>query len=79
MKLLGIIILSFNVTDQVLIRRSAFIREREYNETVHQLLVAFKKAYVPVRRRVFYYIFIEFALSMNLTQPITLLYTLVYI
>jgi hypothetical protein len=30
------------------------LKEREYNETVHQLFVDFKKAYNSVRRKVFY-------------------------
>jgi hypothetical protein len=39
----------FNITDQLLIRFSAFIRycrkKLEYRELVHQLLADFKKAY----------------------------------
>jgi hypothetical protein len=62
MKLLGIISVGFEVTDQLLIRLSAFLRywgrKWEYNETVHQLFIAFKKAYDSVRRKVLYNIFI---------------------
>jgi hypothetical protein len=47
--LLGIIIVGFDITDQLLIRLSAFIRywkkKWEYNETVYQLLADFKKDY----------------------------------
>jgi hypothetical protein len=58
MKLLGIISVGFDVTDQLLIRFSAFVgywrKKWEYNETVHQLFIDFKKAYDLVRREVLY-------------------------
>jgi hypothetical protein len=38
----------------------------EYNETVHQLFVDFKKAYDSVRREVLYNILIEFRVPMKL-------------
>jgi hypothetical protein len=42
----------FDVTDQLLVRFSAFARywrkRWEYNETVHQLFIDFKKAYNSV-------------------------------
>jgi hypothetical protein len=50
MKLLGIISVGFEVTDQLLIRFSAFIRywkkekKYEYSERVHQLFIDIKKA-----------------------------------
>jgi hypothetical protein len=52
-----IIRVGFDVTDQLLIRFSAFVRywrknRKEYNETVHQLFIDFKKAYDSVRRKV---------------------------
>jgi hypothetical protein len=44
----------FDITDQLLIRFSAFVRygrkKWEYNETVHQLFIDFKKAYDSVRK-----------------------------
>jgi hypothetical protein len=56
MKLLGIINVGSDITDQLLIRFSAFIRylrkKWEYNETVHQIFIDFKKAYDSVRREV---------------------------
>jgi hypothetical protein len=63
MKLLGIISVGFNITDQLLIRFSAFVRywrknKWEYNEAVHQLFIDFKKAYDSVRREVLYNILI---------------------
>jgi hypothetical protein len=38
----------------------------EYNETVHQLFIDFKKAYDSVRREVLNNIFIEFGVLMKL-------------
>jgi hypothetical protein len=59
----------FDVTDQLLIRFSAFVRywrkKWEYNDTVHQLSIDFKKAYDSVRREVLYNILIEFWVLMK--------------
>jgi hypothetical protein len=41
-----------------------------YNETVHQLLIDFKKAYDSVRREVLYNILIEFRIPMKLARLI---------
>jgi hypothetical protein len=64
----------FNVTDQVLIRFSAFVRywrkKWEYNETVHQLFIDFKKAYDSVKRKILYNILIEFGVPMKLVRLI---------
>jgi hypothetical protein len=53
----------FDVTGQLLIIffciRQILEKKWEYNETVHQLVVDFKKAYVSVRREVLYSILIE--------------------
>jgi hypothetical protein len=40
----------------------------EYNETVHQLFIDFKKAYDSVRREVLYYILTEFGVNMILVR-----------
>jgi hypothetical protein len=45
----------------------------EYNETVHQLFVDFKKAYGSVRREVLYSILIEFEVPMKLFRLIKIL------
>jgi hypothetical protein len=42
----------------------------EYNKTVHQLFVEFKKAYDSVRREVLYNIVIEFGVPMKLVKLI---------
>jgi hypothetical protein len=47
----------------------------EYNETVHQLFIDFKKAYDLVRREVLYNILIEFGVRMKLVRLINPLKT----
>jgi hypothetical protein len=42
----------------------------EYNETVHQLFVDFKRVYDSVRREILSYIHTEFAVPMKLITPI---------
>jgi hypothetical protein len=73
MKLLEISV-GFDVTDQLLIRFSAFVRywrkKWECNKTVHQLFIDFKKAYDSVRRDVLYNILIEFGVPMKLVRLI---------
>jgi hypothetical protein len=44
----------------------------EYNETVHQLFIDFKKAYDSVRREVLYEVLIEFGVPMKLVWLIKL-------
>jgi hypothetical protein len=64
----------FDVTDQLLIRFSSFVRylrkKWEYSETVHQLIIDFKEAYDSVRREVLYNILIEFGVPMKLVRLI---------
>jgi hypothetical protein len=71
MKLLGTISVGFDVTDQ-LIRFSAFgtcwRKKWEYNETVYQLFIDFKKAYDSVRMKVLYNILIQFWVPMKLAR-----------
>jgi hypothetical protein len=68
MRLLGIIGVGFDVTDQLLIKSFAFVkywRRNGSSMTVHQLFVDLKKAYDSVRREVLYNILIEFGVPMN--------------
>jgi hypothetical protein len=44
----------------------------EYNETVHQLFVCFKKAYDTVRRELLHNILIEFGVPMELVRLISM-------
>jgi hypothetical protein len=64
----------FDVTDQLLLRSFAVIKywrkKREYNETIHQLFIVFKKAYDPGRREVLCSILIEFVVSVKLVRLI---------
>jgi hypothetical protein len=69
-KLLGIIGVGFDVTGQLW--SNCFIRQilekkREYNGTVHQLFIDFKKAYDSVRE-VLYSILLEFGTPMKLVR-----------
>jgi hypothetical protein len=54
MKLLEIISMGFDITDQLLMRLFLHLSDTgekcEYNETVHQLLVGFKKACDSIRK-----------------------------
>jgi hypothetical protein len=65
MKLLGIISMGFDVTDQLLIRFSAFVR---YWRKKWELFIDFKKAYDSVRREVLYNILTEFGVPMKLVR-----------
>jgi hypothetical protein len=72
-KLLGITSVGFDVTDKLLIRFSAFVRywrKMEFNETVHQPFIDFKKAYDSVRREVLYNSLIEVGVPMKLVRLI---------
>jgi hypothetical protein len=64
----------FDVTDQQVMKfflhPSDAGEKLEFNETVHQLFIDFKKAYVSVRREVFYSILIEFGVPMKLVRLI---------
>jgi hypothetical protein len=60
---------NFDVIGQRLIRSSIcqiLEKKWEYNGTVHQLFIDFKKAYDSVRREVLYNILIEFGIPRTL-------------
>jgi hypothetical protein len=73
-ELLGIISVNFDITGQLLIIYSAFVKilekKWEYNEAVHQLFIDFKKAYDSVRQEVLYNILTEFDIPMKLVRLI---------
>jgi hypothetical protein len=48
--------------------RQILEKKWEYNETVHQLFIEFKKAYDSVKREVLYNILIEFGVLMKLVR-----------
>jgi hypothetical protein len=49
-----------STTDQIFYVCQILDKKWEYNGTVHQLFIDFKKGYDSVRREVLYYILIEF-------------------
>jgi hypothetical protein len=55
-----------STTDQIVFFRQVLGKKCEYNETVHQLFVGFKKAHDSVRREVLYNIIIELSMPMKL-------------
>jgi hypothetical protein len=59
-----------STTDQKLLIRQILENKWEYNETMHQLFVNFKKAYDSVRREVLYNILIEFGVPLKLVRLI---------
>jgi hypothetical protein len=74
LKLLGIISESSVIIYLLLIRFSAFGRYKrkkwEYNGTMHQLFIDFKKACNSVMREVFYNILLEFGIPKKLVRLI---------
>jgi hypothetical protein len=59
-----------STTDQIFFIRQILEKKWEYNETVHQLFVDFKKAYDSVTREVLYNNLVEFGIFMKLVRLI---------
>jgi hypothetical protein len=59
-----------SANDQIFCIRQILKKKLQYNETVHQLLTGFKKAYDSVRREFLYTILLEFGVSMKLVRLI---------
>jgi hypothetical protein len=59
-----------STTDQIFCIRQILEKKWEYNETVHQLFVDFKKAYDSIMREVLYNILIEFGRPLKLVRLI---------
>jgi hypothetical protein len=59
-----------STTDHIFCTRQILEKKLEYNETVHQLFVDFKKAYDSVRRKVLYNILMQFGVPMKLVRLI---------
>jgi hypothetical protein len=70
MKLLEIISVDFNETDQLLIRFSAFVIYWRTNGSTMRQYINFKKAYDSVRRKVLYSILIAFDIPTKLVRQI---------
>jgi len=72
-KLLGILSVDFNATDQTdhtFCISQKLEKEWEYSEAVNQLFIDFKKPYDSITREVLYNILIEFGISMKLVRLI---------
>jgi hypothetical protein len=61
---------SRSTTDQIFCICQILEEKWEYNETVHQLFVDFKKAYYSVRREELYNILVAFGVPMELVRLI---------
>jgi hypothetical protein len=59
-----------STTDQIFCIRQLLEKKWEYNETVHQVFIDFKKVCDTVRREVLYNILIEFGVLMKLVRLI---------
>jgi hypothetical protein len=59
-----------STTDQIFCVRHILEKKWEYNETVYQKFIDFKKAYDSVTRKVSYNILIEFGVPMKLVRLI---------
>jgi len=74
MKLLGIINVDFDATDQLLITYSSFVKylrkKWESNKAVQELFIDFMKACDSVGKKVLYNILIEFGIPMKLVRLI---------
>jgi sorting nexin-29 len=57
-----------STTDQIFCIRQILEKKWEYNETIHQLFIDFKKAYDSVRREILYNILIERGVPMKLVR-----------
>jgi len=77
--LLDIINVDFDATGQLLIKYSAIVKYlRKNGNTMKQLFIDFKQAYVSVRREVLYNILIEFGIPMKLVRLIKMCLTETY-
>jgi hypothetical protein len=61
---------SRTTTDQIFCIPQILEKKFEYNKTVHQLFIDFKKAYDSMRREVLYNILIEFGVPMKVVRLI---------
>jgi hypothetical protein len=59
-----------STTDQIFYILQILEKKWEYNGTVHQLFIDFKKAYDSVKRKVFYNIVLEFGIPKKIVRLI---------
>ena len=67
-----------STTDHIFCIRQILEKKWEYNETVHQLFIGFKKVSDSVRRKVLYNILIEFGIPTKLVKLINVCLTETY-
>ena len=67
-----------STTDHIFCIRQILEKKWEHNEAVHQLFIAFKKAYISVRRVVLCNIVTEFGIPMKLVRLINTCLTEMY-
>jgi sorting nexin-29 len=67
-----------STTDQIFCFLQVLEKNWEYNETVHQLFIDFKKAYDSVRREVLYNILIELGICMIIVRIIKICLNEIY-
>jgi hypothetical protein len=74
MKLLGIISMCFDVnrstTEEIICILQILEKKWEYNWTVYQLFIDFKKAYDSARREILYNVLMQFKVPMKLLRLI---------
>jgi hypothetical protein len=61
-----------STTDQIFCIRQILEKKWEYNETVQQLFIDFKKAYDSLRRDVLYNVLVEFGVPMEVVRLVKL-------
>jgi len=66
---------SRSTTDHIFCIRHILEKKWEYNETLHQLFIDFKKACDSVRKEALYNILIEFGIPMKLVRLIKMCLT----
>jgi len=67
-----------STTDRIFCIHQILEKKWEYNETVHQLFIDFRKVYDSGRREVLYNILIEYGIPMKLIRPIKVCLTEIY-
>jgi hypothetical protein len=68
-----------STTDQIVYILQTLEKKWQYNGTVHQLFIDFKKAYDSVRREVLYNILIEFGIPRKLVGIIKMCLNEIYV
>jgi hypothetical protein len=58
-----------STTDHIFYIRQILEKKWEYNGTVHQLFIDFKKAYDSIKREILYNILLEFGIPKKLVRP----------